>query len=56
MFSLFPQSGNSPLHDAAYSGFIDTVKLLLGEGADISLRNIVSVIVNRPVACKHRGI
>ena len=43
---LFPQDGNSPLHDAAYSGHIDTVKFLLHHGAGSSLCNEVSVIVN----------
>ena len=43
---LFPQHGDSPLHKAAYSGKLDTVKFLVLRGADLSLCNEVSVIVN----------
>ena len=42
----FPQYGNSPLHDAAMNGHLDTVKLLLRQGANLFLCNKVSVIVN----------
>ena len=43
---LFPQEGNSPLHFAASNGRIDTVEFLLQQGANVSLCNKVSVIVN----------
>ena len=43
---LFPQSGSSPLHYAADRGHLDTVEFLLQEGADLSLCDKVSVIVN----------
>ena len=43
---LFTQYGESPLHPAAYWGHLDTVKFFLLNGADLSLRNEVSVIVN----------
>ena len=43
---FFSQNGNSPLHEAAYFGYLDTVKVLLQHGADLSLCNKVSVIVN----------
>ena len=43
---LFPQEGNSPLQLAAYGGHLDTVKFLLQQGADLSLCDKVSVIVN----------
>ena len=43
---LFPQDGDSPLHAAAYWGYLDTVKFLVLRGADLSLCNKVSVIVN----------
>ena len=43
---LFPQYGNSPLHFAAGYGHLDTVKLFVLRGADLSLCNKVSVIVN----------
>ena len=43
---LFPQYGNSPLHHAASGGRLDTVKLLVLRGANVSLCNDVSVIVN----------
>ena len=44
---LFPQlTGSSPLHLAAYSGHLDTVELFVVRGADVSLCNEVSVIVN----------
>ena len=43
---LFPQEGNSPLHVAAYRGNLDIVEFLVLRGADLSLCNEVSVIVN----------
>ena len=43
---LFPQYGNTPLHDAAGSGHLDIVKFLIQHGADPSLLNKVSVIIN----------
>ena len=43
---LFPQSGNSPLHFAARGGHLDTVELFVLRGANVSLCNEVSVIVN----------
>ena len=43
---LFPQSGNSPLHLAALNGHLDIVELFVVRGADVSLCNEVSVIVN----------
>ena len=43
---LFPQSGRSPLHYAANRGHLDTVELFVLRGADLSLCNKVSVIVN----------
>ena len=41
---LFPQDGDTPLHDAAYWGHLDIVKFLIQHRADPSLRNKVSVI------------
>ena len=43
---LFPQSGNSPLHLLLYNGHLDTVELFVLRGADLSLCDEVSVIVN----------
>ena len=47
---LFPQSGDrygrSPLHYAATNGYLDTVKLFVLRGANMSLCDEVSVIVN----------
>ena len=43
---LFPQIGRTPLHFAAYAGRLDAVKLLLQNGADLSVRDNVSVIIN----------
>ena len=43
---LFPQNGDSPLHYAAYNGSLDIVKLFVLRGANVSLCNEVSVIVN----------
>ena len=43
---LFPQDGESPLHYASYDGHLDTVKFLVLRGANVSLCNKVSVIVN----------
>ena len=43
---LFPQVGDSPLHDAASGGNLDIVEFLVLRGADLSLCNEVSVIVN----------
>ena len=43
---LFPQSGNSPLHFAAKYGYLDIVKFLVLHGADPSVSNKVSVIIN----------
>ena len=43
---LFPQNGSSPLHWAASGGCIDTVKLFVLRGANMSLCDEVSVIVN----------
>ena len=43
---LFPQDGDSPLHIAAYLGNLDIVEFLVLRGADLSLCNKVSVIVN----------
>ena len=43
---LCPQLGNSPLHYAAESGYLDIVEFLVLRGADLSLCDKVSVIVN----------
>ena len=43
---LFPQYGRSPLHYAAIRGRIDIVEFLLQQGANMSLCDKVSVIVN----------
>ena len=43
---LFPQGGDSLLHYAALGGHLDSVKFFLQHGADLSLCNEVSVIVN----------
>ena len=41
---LFSQNGDSALHEAAVWEHLDIVKFLLEQGADLSLRNKVSVI------------
>ena len=43
---LYPQDGDSLLHWAAYNGHLDTVELFVLRGANVSLCNKVSVIVN----------
>ena len=43
---LFPQDGDSPLHYAVSVGYLDIVEFLVLRGADLSLCNEVSVIVN----------
>ena len=43
---LFPQNGSSPLHWAAGNGNLDIVEFFLQQGADLSLCDKVSVIVN----------
>ena len=43
---LFPQQGNSPLLFAAENGHLDIVKFLILHGADPSVSNKVSVIIN----------
>ena len=44
--SSISQVGRTPLHFAAYNGHIDVVKLLIQNGADISVLDNVSVIIN----------
>ena len=47
MTVLFPQYGNTPLHEAAYWGKLDCVKALLAcRETSLSLRNNVSNFVN----------
>ena len=48
---MCPQLGNSPLHYAADDGSLDIVKLFVLRGADLSLCDKVSVIVNMVVFC-----
>ena len=43
---LLPQDGDTPLHDAASQGKLDTVTLLVQMGSDPTVINKVSVIVN----------
>ena len=43
---LFPQYGSTPLHYAAHDGHLDIVKFLILHGADPSVSNNVSVIIN----------
>ena len=43
---LFPQNGDTPLHEAARNDKLDTVTVLVQSGSDLSVLNKVSVIVN----------
>ena len=43
-YNLFPQSGDTPLHDAAIEGHLDIVTLLTQRGAELSRPDDVSVI------------
>ena len=43
---LFLQTGRTPLHHAADNGYLDTVKYLIHIGADVSVLDNVSVIIN----------
>ena len=44
---MFPQFGNTPIHDAASRGKEDVVKVLVEKGANINAVNNVSYHVMR---------
>ena len=53
---MFSQDGVSPLHRAAYNGYLQVVKLLIQNGASSTQCNNVSVIVKQVIhvpLCAH---
>ena len=55
-YYVFSQEGDSPLHYAAYFGFLQVVKLLIQNGASSTQCNNVSVIVKQVIhvpLCAH---